>query len=311
MHLAKLYSCGGDEMSENILNKKFLLSPFSIFDTIQGNWQENKKKWLHMGIKSEIGRDATCLPTGFDESKYGKKISQGTSIFDPFLCEVLYTWFNVENGNILDPYAGGSVRGIVAEKLGFKYTGIELSEKQVLSNREQAKDIGVTPKWFIGDSNKKLDEAPNLHYDMLLTCPPYYNLEVYSDDKDDISNFKTYEEFLEVYSSIIKKGIEKVKVNRFIVYVVSNFRDNEGNIIDFVVDTIRLHKKHGVNLYNEIILANAIGTLPVRTSAIFPKTRKIGKRHQNVLVFFKGDSKEIKNIYALLDIQGTKQKRLF
>ena len=294
-------------MNKNILNKKFLISPFSIFDTIQKNWQDERKKWLHMGIKSEIGRDAECLPSGFDESKYGKKMSQGTSVFDPFLCEVLYTWFNIEGGTILDPFAGGSVRGIVAEKLGFKYTGIELRKEQVESNIEQAQTIGVNPKWIIGDSNKKLDEIWS-QFDLSLTCPPYYDLEVYSDEEGDISNLQTYEEFLDFYGQIIKKTIDKTKDNRFIIYVVSNFRDKNGAMRDFVGDTIRLHTKHsGVVFYNDIILANAIGTLPVRVSSQFPKNRKVGKRHQNVLVFYKGDMGEIRDIYPKLNLESAKQ----
>lgn len=37
----------------------------------------------------------------------------GTSIFDPVLCELAYRWFSPVGGLILDPFAGGSVRGIV------------------------------------------------------------------------------------------------------------------------------------------------------------------------------------------------------
>ena len=42
----------------------------------------------------------------------------GTSIFDPVLCELAYRWFCPPGGVVLDPFAGGSVRGIVASKLG-------------------------------------------------------------------------------------------------------------------------------------------------------------------------------------------------
>ena len=301
-------------MDKNILNKKFLISPFSIFDTIQKNWQDERKKWLHLGIKSEVGRDAECnvkTMSGLSPEeylrRYGKKPMSGTSIFDPFLCEILYTWFNIEGGTILDPFAGGSVRGVIAERLGFKYTGIELREEQVLSNREQAKEIGVTPNWIIGDSNKKLDEIWS-KFDLSFTCPPYYNLEVYSNEKGDLSNMQTYEEFLDFYGQIIKKTIDKTKDNRFIIYVVSNFRDDKGAMRDFVGDTIRLHTKHpNVVLYNEIILANAIGTLPVRVSGQFPKNRKVGKRHQNVLVFYKGDMEKIRETYPIINLESAKQ----
>src|SRR5690348_7500784 len=59
----------------------------------------------------------------------------GTSIFDPVLCELSYRWFCPPGGKILDPFAGGSVRGIVASCLGFEYTGVELRAEQVAANQ--------------------------------------------------------------------------------------------------------------------------------------------------------------------------------
>jgi len=49
--------------------------------------------------------------------------SSGTSIFDPVLCELAYRWFCPLDGQIVDPFAGGSVRGVVASLLGRRYWG--------------------------------------------------------------------------------------------------------------------------------------------------------------------------------------------
>ena len=70
---------------------------------------------------------AVCLETGIGE-KYGREEVTGTSIFDPVLCEIAYRWFSPVGGLILDPFAGGSVRGIVASKLGRQYIGHELRQ---------------------------------------------------------------------------------------------------------------------------------------------------------------------------------------
>jgi len=59
----------------------------------------------------------------------------GTSIFDPVLTELCYRWFSPRGGQILDPFAGGSVRGIVASALGREYTGIELRTTRNSSRR--------------------------------------------------------------------------------------------------------------------------------------------------------------------------------
>jgi DNA modification methylase len=47
------------------------------------------------------------------------------------LCEIAYRWFCPPGGTVLDPFAGGSVRGIVAAKLGRRYFGVDLRAEQV------------------------------------------------------------------------------------------------------------------------------------------------------------------------------------
>jgi len=80
--------------------------------------------------------------------------ASGTSIFDPVLCELSYRWFCQLGGLILDPFAGGSVRGIVASKLGRAYVGVDLRPEQVEANRFQAERIcdDPLPIWHEGDS---------------------------------------------------------------------------------------------------------------------------------------------------------------
>ena len=48
------------------------------------------------------------------------------------------------------------------------------------------------------------------------------------------------------------------------------------------------------------MIIETLGTLPQRVGR-YMNNRKVGKCHQNVLVFFKGNPKEIKNIYPKLD----------
>src|SRR3984893_14805737 len=84
----------------------------------------------------------------------GREIT-GTSIFDPVLCELAYRWFCPPGGLVLDPFAGGSVRGIVASKCGRRYIGVDLSERQVSANRAQAEAIcagAEMPIWACGDT---------------------------------------------------------------------------------------------------------------------------------------------------------------
>jgi len=135
---------------------------------------------------------------------------------------------------------------------------------------------------------------------MIFSCPPYADLEVYSDDEKDLSTME-YDKFREVYTEIIKKACNKLKNDRFAVFVVGEVRNKKGIYYEFVNDTIQAFKAGGMNYYNEIILANPIGTAPLRARNVFKK-RKIVKVHQNVLVFYKGNQENIKNNFNDIEI---------
>ena len=80
---------------------------------------------------------------------------------------------------MLDPFTGGSVRGIVASQLGRAYVGIELRAEQVAANQAQAAlGAGPLPKWITGDSRDIANLAKGVDADLIFICPPYWNLEV-------------------------------------------------------------------------------------------------------------------------------------
>jgi len=576
------------------LAERFGIPPFSVLNAREGWWQARKKSWLALGLQSERGRgnegDGTKRGLTFSssaqpisvykaknrhEAEIGRKVSweefyaanpdaaaqSGTSIFDPVLCELAYRWFCPPGGTVLDPFAGGSVRGIVAAKLGRKYTGVDLSDEQIRANEEQAaricranvqsasssrdtsdpdaltpveerggllvkrddlfsvygvrggkaraalhlcrgasggvvtagaqdspqvnivahiaaglgipcrchvpaakelspeialakatgaelvehkpgyntvivarskadaealgwtlipfgmecsegvdqtrkqaqnlpwgtferivivagsgmnlagvlwgmKDVGQNvpvvavrvgadptkrldkyapvdwrqtvdvvlpdekytetadmgwegmtldphyeakavrflqpgdlfwvvgcrasvggeirptaqvPRWIVGDSLQVKALAPG-EYDFLFTCPPYADLEVYSDDPRDISTME-YPDFLAAYRQIISESISMLKDDRFACVVVGEVRDKQGHYYDFVGDTVQAFRDAGLAYYNEAILVTQLGSLPIRVGHPFEASRKLGKTHQNVLVFIKGDAK--------------------
>jgi hypothetical protein len=153
------------------LTDRFVVPPFSTLDSRQDYWKARKRAWLGLGIQSELGREGTLTyqtDTVLDPDFYRKKEeaeaalghrltldefrrdhyrgldappasiqNTGTSIFDPVLCEVAYRWFSPPHGLVVDPFAGGSVRGVVASILGRRYAGIELRPEQIAANRRR------------------------------------------------------------------------------------------------------------------------------------------------------------------------------
>lgn len=329
-----LNNSGGSDEEKIIpasLKDSFIFPPFSILDSRSGIWQERKRKWISLGFNSQETREDVELiaksgqssgiyelrnkmremlqrEPSWDEiidyaKKKGMHVYEGASIFDPVLCELSYRWFCPDGGKILDPFAGGSVRGIVAGVLGYPYNGIDLRLDQVEANRKQAALLNLeNVNWFDGDSNEVLDLYKPLDgFDFVYSCPPYADLEKYSDDPKDLSNMD-YDQFKEVYFSIIKKSVAQLKDDRFACFVVGDVRDKKGFYYNFVSDTIQAFQDAGMHLYNEIILVNVVGSLAIRVRRQFNGGRKVGKMHQNVLVFYKGDPKKIKENYPELNL---------
>lgn len=87
--------------------------------------------------------------------------------------------------------------------------------------------------------------------------------------------------------------------NSFAVIVVGNMRNHkDGGYYDFAGDTVKAFQDAGLIYYNEMILVNVIGTLPVRAPKQFNAGRKVGKQHQQVLVFYKGNPDKIKEKFG-------------
>lgn len=214
-----------------------------------------------------------------------------TSTFDPALCELLYLWFSAKEDFVIDPFAGGSVRGIVGSYLGRNYVGVDIRPEQIEANRKNAQEMCSTvfPTWECGDS-MNIQEIANGEYDFMITCPPYGDLEVYSDDPADISNMGD-DDFDAAYTEIMKKTVTMLKNDRFAAVVVGNYRDKNGYMRDLCGLTIRAMESAGARYYNEIIYVQTAGSLPIRCGAAFKTSRKVGKMHQNVLIFCKGDGK--------------------
>lgn len=162
--------------------------------------------------------------------------------------------------------------------------------------------VVAEPEWHVGDSLKVIPEL-EVEADMIFSCPPYGDLEVYSDDPSDISTLEM-EEFDRAYAQIIAAAVAKLKPDRFACFVVGDYRDKRGIYANFVSKTIAAFEAAGAPLYNEAILVTSVGSLPIRAAKQFRTSRKLGKTHQNVLVFVKGDPKRATAALGPVDVSA-------
>ena len=277
-------------------SSQFAIPPVSYFDTKQSYWTARKD-----GLKKRFGNIGETMDNVLGDSIISK-INQGASYFDPVLCETIISWFNTFGGRVLNPFCGEASIGMISSSMGCPFVGVDIRQEQVDKNNAICADApGFKPKFICGNS---LDLTKILikhdvqdKFDLVFSSPPYYELEIYSAKGGDLSNKKTYKEFMGDYLKIFEQAIERLNNNRFLVVKVGEIRDDGGVYRNFIGNNITLFTKYlGLKYYNEIILLNQFGTAPLRFNINF-KTRKIVKIHQNILVFFKGNVKEIQGIY--------------
>lgn len=281
------YAGGGETGS---LERDFIAPPFSLLDGRQGYWKDRKAAWREKIKDAGEARSDAIIFTN-DEINVGA----GMSLLDPVLAECMLEWFALPQSKVFDCFAGDTVFGYVAGAKGHTFTGIELREEQAEFNRKATSGLGCT--YITGDAVDLCDYIEQASQDMFFSCPPYYNLEVYSDLENDASNKESYEDFYKIIDTAFTKAITRLKENRFAVVVAANMRDSKtGEYYNFVGDIINTFTRGGMSFYNDMVLADPLGSAGVRARPSM-KHRKVVKVHQNVLVFYKGDPKMIKELY--------------
>lgn len=323
------------ERANATLAERFTVPPFTVLDARQGYWKSRKKAWIDLGLKSYMGRETTATfntakmvdqfrPTLLPKQKgnlpsarkrrdgrlqrgdaLGQPLETSAvqttlSIFDPVLAEVAYRWFCPRHGKVLDPFAGGSVRGLVAMRLGLEYYGIDLRPEQIEANRYQTREIGArfeadggSVHWELGDSAEVLADPAKgwAGADLVFSCPPYMDLETYSDDPKDLSAMPS-KGFWALYRRIIRAACDRLAPDRFAVWVVGEVRDTSSGVYrSFVPGTIKAFEDAGMSYYNEAVLLTSLNSVPLRAAKQFAAGRTLCRTHQTVLVFLKGNRK--------------------
>lgn len=304
-----------DPQSDGLFGK-FLVPPFSVLDARAGYWQDRKKAWREIIKDDAITREGAQIFQGIGALT---DISD-TSIFDPCLAEVIITWFTPKKDEndrpkLFDVFAGDTSFGVVGGWLGCDFTGIELRKEQADYNNSRFKELGIaaTSRTICDDGRNVKDHIQERSQDLLFSCPPYYDLEVYSDLPNDASNQGSYEEFYRIIDDAFTKAADCLKDDRFAVIVCGDIRDGKrGGYRRFCDDIKDTFERNGFVLWNELILLQAVNTASVRATKPMQTNRKVTKIHQNVEVFYRGDIEKVhSNIEVFYKGDTTKIRQNF
>lgn len=127
--------------------------------------------------------------------------------------------------------------------------------------------------------------------DLIYTCPPYWNVEKYPSVDWQLSDIKSYKDFLVEYKNILHSACETLKPWKFFAIVIANFR-KDWKFIDFRWDTSEILKEK-LTFHDEIILEMS----PAKRHPLYPQAMtnlNMLKAHEYLLIFRKESDDTIK-----------------
>lgn len=174
--------------------------------------------------------------------------------------------------------------GFVASAMGHDYTGVEIRQEEVDRLVERQKELGVFFDIHCADSRSyQIDQRG---YDFSYTCPPYFDLEVYSTIQGDMSNVGDYNKFLQMLKESMAVSYSGLKPGSLFIMVVGNFRDKKGNLRHFNGDVAKLGVEVGFVLHDELVFWGASDVAYQRLGQFVANRRSV-RVHEYIIIFKK------------------------
>uniref|UniRef100_A0A6M3IKX6 site-specific DNA-methyltransferase (cytosine-N(4)-specific) n=1 Tax=viral metagenome TaxID=1070528 RepID=A0A6M3IKX6_9ZZZZ len=198
-----------------------------------------------------------------------------------------------ENGLVYDPFAGHNSRMELCHSLGFSYIGVDVSKTFMKYNREiQDKLLNDTgflkPEntiCLIEGSSASVPDVPSNFADFTITSPPYWDIEYYGDELEQLGNAKTYDKFLELLSPHVTENFRILKPGAFCCWFVNDF-SKKNVFYPYHSDLIPMFRKAGFSLFN-IYIVDLGRTIAECFVQDIIKKKRFPKRHEYCLVFTK------------------------
>ncbi len=203
----------------------------------------------------------------------------GTSkvtMYRPLLTKRIVQYFNAKN--VLDCCTGwgGRMLGSLCNE-GVSYTGIEPSNKTFEKLMDIVMQLDLSKLYLHHGTAESILPKLKKKYDLAITSPPYYNLEIYTDEKTQSHHYGTYEDWKNKFLDVIIKGVlDKLIDGGKSCWSVKNFKtDKKYNLLD---DVIEIHKKYG---WKKLEIEFYVG------NSVRPSKKKLKKGKEITYVFVK------------------------
>uniref|UniRef100_A0A6M3JN71 site-specific DNA-methyltransferase (cytosine-N(4)-specific) n=1 Tax=viral metagenome TaxID=1070528 RepID=A0A6M3JN71_9ZZZZ len=202
----------------------------------------------------------------------------------------LVKMYSNEGDTVLDPFAGHNSRMELVYKLGRNYVGYDISHTFMEANRKEAKELQGEGNQAIlfkqstiitlieKDSRELLESS----IDMCLTSPPYYDIEWYGDEPEQLGKCQSYEDFIDDITIVLRRCYEALKPDKFCCWSINDFRRN-GKFISYHSDIIQAYLKVGFSLH-DIVITDLGYPIGAAFASQLEEQKRTAKRHEYTII---------------------------
>lgn len=251
------------------------------------------EKWMAQRLKVIVGDFGQTREMHKKNINYIEDGGTGASIFNARLAQMIISAYAPMKAKIHDCFAGGGTRAIISALMENQYYGLDLRQGEIDRIIGRAIELGISVNsensqitLYQGDSTKDYVRFEEGSCNFGLTCPPYHDLEVYTDNPADLSFNKSYDEFIELNYDVLKGCFYVLKPGSFYIWVIGNFRDKDGYLCHYNGDLTKQAEKAGFRLHDELIFDRGQGGALKRAQQ-FEVNRKSIKTHEYIMIFKK------------------------
>ena len=219
----------------------------------------------------------------------GKGCQYGAlSSFPQNILRTVVTLYSEPGQTVFDPFAGHNSRLHGCVSLGRHYIGCDLSTEFMAFNNQLAEKLRKKyPKVHIElhhtDSRKV--PVPDEVGDMTITSPPYYDVEFYGDEPEQLGKCKTYEAFLHDLGLVLKENFRCLKPGAYCAWFINDFVRN-GKMHFYHMDVKTLGEQAGFIAHDIMVVDFGPGIRDCFLNQTM-QTKRIPKRHEYSIIFRK------------------------
>lgn len=218
----------------------------------------------------------------------GQSVRRGAlSRFPQNIGKILLAMYTEKGDTIYDPFAGHNSRMQLCYEMERSYIGVDICESFMQMNQEIAKNckslINTSTIELYCKSSDNVPEIQNNSCDFTLTSPPYYDLEYYGNEPQQLGKAKTYQEFLSNISKHIVENYRILKSNAYCAYNINDFKRG-GVFVPYHIDIALIMQKTGFILKDIIIIDLGPNPLGACFATQIEKLKIFPKRHEYVVI---------------------------